>query len=129
VAEKIYLRGKINWDGYLNSDADSCLAIQTDDENLIFAEFFEENLLGKNVSVNYYISDKKLSREELEKQHLEKIFGVVDAECYPVYSDVTGYLWTEEKCRIGGHDLFEELFNYEGKYIDMEISIDERSEK
>ena len=129
MAEKIYLRGKINWNGYLSGEADDCTAIQTEDENIVFSQFFEENLLDKNVSVNYYISDEKLPREELEKKHIEKIFGIVDAECYPVYSDVTGYLWTEEKCIIGGHDLVEELNNYEGKYIDMEISIDERSEK
>lgn len=119
----IYLRGKINFNGFLSADADDCTAIQTEDENIIFAEFFKENLDNKQVSISYYISDKPLTRKELEKQHIDKIMGIVDASCYPVYSDVTGYLWTEEDCKIGGHNLLEEINNYEGKYIDMQIVI------
>lgn len=119
----IYLRGKINFNGYLSADANDCTAIQTEDENIIFAEFFEENLDNKQVSISYYISDKPLAREGLEKQYINKVMGIVDAGCYPIYSDITGYLWTEEDCIIGGHNLLEEINNYEGKYIDMQIVI------
>ena len=119
----IYLRGKINFNGYLTGDADDCTAIQTEDKNIIFAEFFEENLNNKQVSISYYISDKPLAREELEKQHIDKIMGIVESSCYPVYSDVTGYLWTEEECKVGGHNILNEINNYEGKYIDMQIVI------
>lgn len=120
---KYNLRGKINFEGFLTRDADECTAIQTEDENIIFAEFFEENLNNKQVSISYYISDKPLTREELEKQHIDKIMGIVKSSCYPVYSDITGYLWTEEDCKIGGHNLLKEINNYEGKYIDMQIVI------
>ena len=119
----IYLRGNINFEGFLTGDADDCTAIQTENENIIFAKFFEENLNNKQVSISYYISDKLLAREELEKQHINKIMGIVTSSCYPVYSDITGYLWTEEDCKIGGHNLLEEINNYEGKYIDMQIVI------
>ena len=129
MAEKIYLRGKINWNGYLNGDADDCTAIQTEDENIVFSQFFEENLLGKTVSINYYITDEMSLREDLEKQYIDKIYGIVEAECECMYTEITGYIGCRENCFVGGHDLLHELDNYEGKYIDMEISIDERSEK
>ena len=119
----IYLRGKINFDGCLSGDAEDCTAIQTEDENIIFAKFFEENLDNKQVSISYYISDKPLTREKLEKQYIDKIMGIVDASCYPVYSDITGYLWTEEECKVGGHNILNEINNFEGKYIDMKIVI------
>jgi hypothetical protein len=50
----------------------------------------------------------------------------VNATIYPVYSDITGYLWTEERIKINGHDLFEEINNYEGKHLDMVIEVKDK---
>lgn len=120
-----HIKGFINFGGFYTGDADDCLAIKDDYNNLVFAEFFEKNLDDKQVSINYYISDKALSREELEEQYIKKISGLVDATIYPVYSDVTGYLWTSEECKVGGHDLFKELCSYADKYIDMIIEVED----
>lgn len=121
--KEYHIKGIINFEGCIGGDSDSCLAIEDGEDNLVFAEFFEENLDDKQVSVNYYISDKPLPREELEEQYIKKISGLVDATIYPVYSDVTGYLWTTQECTVGGHDLFAELCHHEGKYVDMLIEV------
>lgn len=131
---KYRLTGYINNYGHLTQDADSCLAISerkdfyNGGDNLVFAEFFEENLENKQVSISYFIAEEETPREELEEQYLKKITGLVEASIYPVYSDVTGYLWTNEECKVGGHDLYEELQSYEGKYIDMAIEVLEKED-
>ena len=123
--ERYYLEGLINNDGYYSCEADSCLAIKGNEENTVLAEFFEDNFNGKEVYVRYYITDERLPLEETEEQYVKKISGVVEASIYPVYSDVTGYLWCEEAIEVNGHDLFEELYMYEGKYIHMIIEVKE----
>ena len=37
------------------------------------------------------------------------------------YSEITGYLWTDEVVKIGGHDLLKEFETHLGKYLYMEI--------
>ena len=49
------------------------------------------------------------------------MFGLVQASIYPVCSDITGYLWTHEKIKIDGHNLFEELDSHIGKFINILI--------
>lgn len=114
--------------GYCDSfyeDSGDCLVIQDEQNKIVLAEFFEENLNNKEVSIKYYISDEKFSTEEIEEKFIKKISGMVDASIYPVYSDVTGYLWTHEEIGVNGHDLFKELCSYDGKYIDMVIDVKE----
>ena len=130
--KKYRLTGYLNYNGILG-DSDSCLAVSENSEvfkdNLVISEFFENELNGKQIRLNYFISDKEIPREGLEEQYLKKISGLVDASIYPVYSDVTGYLWTEENCVVGGHNLYEELSNYVGKYLDMAIEVIEDKKK
>lgn len=35
--------------------------------------------------------------------------GIADTKYYHAYSDLTGYLWTTEKLKVGGHDVLEEI--------------------
>lgn len=44
-------------------------------------------------------------------------------EYYHRYSDYTGYLWTEEEFKCGGHDLLKILEGNMGKYIHIEIEL------
>jgi hypothetical protein len=83
----------------------------------------EEEIAGKQVSVRYWISNKKKTKEELQESFLKELFGVVDASYTPRYSETTGYLWTDEELNIGGHDLLSELRSYIGKFIFLEIDV------
>jgi hypothetical protein len=88
--------------------------------------FFENELYGKQVSVKYWISENEMTDEEIKENALLKIVGgEVDACKESAYSEYTGYLWTDATLNVGGHDLFAELTEKEGKYILMEINIHE----
>lgn len=120
-----HLTGIINFDGEYDEGCSST-AIRDGRDNIVLAEFFENNLDEKEVYIRYYITDEFIPTEKIEENFIKKISGIVDATIYPVYSDITGYLWTEEKIKINGHDLFEEIDNYEGKYLDMVIEVKDK---
>lgn len=122
MTKQIHLTGFINDEGRLDFDADSCLAVRNEKDNIIIAELFDNEFYGKEVTINYFISDKEMSREELDENYIKKLSGIIEADIYPVCSDVTGYLWTKEEIAINGHDLFGELESYLGKYLDMIIT-------
>ncbi len=87
------------------------------------AKILEEEINGKEVSVRYWISDTEKTKQELQEGFLKNLFGAIDAEYQDAYSDYTGYLWTDENLKIGGHDLLEELRSNLGKFIWLEIDV------
>lgn len=87
------------------------------------AEILQDKINGKEVSIRYWISNTEKPKQELQETFLKKLFGAVDAEYQDVYSDYTGYLWTDQNLKIGGHDLLEELLSYLGKFIYLEIDV------
>lgn len=84
---------------------------------------FMSLIANKVVTVRYYISDVPKTKQELRENQLLKISGSVDADYRDRYTEVTGYLWTDEKLKVGGHDLLSEISDNEGKYIYLEINI------
>lgn len=87
------------------------------------AYVFEEEIQGKQVSVRYWISDTEKTKEELDENMIMTLAGAVDADYGDRYSDIAGYLWTDEELHIGGHNLLSELRNYIGKFVYMEIEV------
>lgn len=87
------------------------------------AQILQDEINGREVSVRYWISDKEKTKEELQENFLKNLFGAVDAEYQDAYSDYTGYLWTDENLKIGGHDLLAELQSNLGKFIWLEIDV------
>jgi hypothetical protein len=95
-------------------------------------EWFEDNYLsswiegdidnhGSYLTVRYYITNKELSEDELNDEWIKTLEGFGDV-CYDMrYSDCTGYLWTDNKLNVGGHDLMEELESYIGRFLWLEI--------
>ena len=82
-----------------------------------------EYLCGKQVSVRYWITSEKQTKDEVNENFVKQIMGMADVEFEPVYSDITGYLWTNEDLYIGGHDLISELKSHIGKWLILEIDI------
>lgn len=76
---------------------------------------------GKLVSVRYWTSDEKMSKEKAQHEFLKTVMGFADVEYNMAYSECTGYLWTDESLKIGGHDLLDELYSKVGKYLILEI--------
>jgi hypothetical protein len=74
---------------------------------------------GDKVFVRYYLSDKEITLDQANRALIIKTCGgdidelefILDA-----YSEYTIMDYKEE-LKVGGHDLFEELEDYEGKYL------------
>lgn len=76
-----------------------------------------EYLCRKFVTVRYYISDKEVSIEQAEELLINSLFGIVNSDYGMRYSELTGYLWTDELLMVGGHNLLQELKTFDGKYL------------
>lgn len=102
-------------------DADDHTFITIDDANPL-AKTIEEHIhsYGSYLSVRYVISDEEI-KGDINEAVLKIIFGVGDADYHARYSEETGYLWTDEKLNVGGHDLLNQLIGSIGKYLVMEI--------
>jgi hypothetical protein len=99
----------------------------SDDE--VLAEILYEKFNRKTVTVRYFICPHKMTLGEAETRFLSELFGIgeidgeMDAEYNMFYSDITGYLWTDEGIVIGGHDLLEELYSHNGKYLILLVEV------
>lgn len=104
-----------------HGEADDILFITGHNDPL--AEIISEDIYrnGRFLTVRYFISDQKHSIEELQEDFIRKVMGVSDAKFCHRYSEITGYLWTDEKLKVGGHDLITELKSYENKFLYLEI--------
>lgn len=78
-----------------------------------------EVLKGSIVTVRYYISTEQRSEEELIEMTVRYYHGLADVDFRHRYSEITGYLWTNEDMIIGGHDLKNELYTdaLQGRYL------------
>lgn len=71
---------------------------------------------------SYHITDKIVPLGELEENMTRLSLGEdIDIGYYHHYSDLTGYLWTDENFVIGGHDLRQELASSIGKIVTIVI--------
>ncbi|MNO21509.1 hypothetical protein D3C76_112830 [compost metagenome] len=94
------------------------------------ADYFEQ-FVGKCVTVRYWVNDRALeSVDQAVELTLEEAFGqgAVHANCTHHWSEVTGYLYTTENAKVGGHDLIAELESWVGKFVLMEIKVHEGEE-
>ena len=86
------------------------------------------NLFGwgqRQVSVRYIIADKAITEEERLDAEIRQAVGEGKVRWGARYSELTGYLWTDEEVRIGGHDLIEELKDHVGKWCWLEVKVHE----
>lgn len=73
--------------------------------------------------------DTLIDIDNIEETKIMSMMGWVDSEYMHVYSDISGYLWTHETFRCGGHDIPAILENHLGEYIHMEIELYKKREK
>lgn len=114
---KVY-KGKIRIGTYYPND--EALFVGEDSEP--FIELWKYDFANRQqVSVRYWISESNKTLEQLQENQLLSISGASEADYGDRYSDITGYLWTDQDLKIGGHDLFNELIGHVGKYLYMEV--------
>lgn len=105
-------------------DADDILFLSSVSDPL--AEELQDRISRKTVSVRYWITDQECSKEEAQTEFLKSLFGATNCNFGSCYSETTGYLWTDEEVKIGGHDLIQELHSHVGKWLILEIEIHEQ---
>jgi hypothetical protein len=76
---------------------------------------------GRYASVRYWTAEVPLPDDALIESAVRAVLGEADARYKSAYSEVTGYLWTDEDINVGGHDLLEELKAQAGRYLLLEI--------
>lgn len=77
----------------------------------------------RKVSVRYWISEEERTLEQLEENQVMQVMGDAKARYGDRYSDLTGYLWTDEELNIGGHNLLKEFRSGLGKWLYLEITV------
>jgi hypothetical protein len=102
-------------------DSEEVLFLGEDEQPL--AEYLEYKITYKKVSCRYWITDKEVTRDQAQNQFLKTLFGNAKAEFHARYSEMTGYLWTDEELKIGGHNLMNELKSHAGSWLILEIDI------
>lgn len=91
---------------------------------------------GRQCTVRYWLCEKECTKDEAQEDFLQHLMGLADTKFGAHYSDVTGYLWTDEKVKVGGHDLIAELSSHAerkdwggnlipGRWLILEIDTDE----
>lgn len=91
---------------------------------IINGAFADEFPSYAKVSVRYAIGltdDWPGTLDEVAADTIAILEGQAKASYYDRYSDLTGYLWTTEEAKVGGHDLIAILNNNVGKYLWMEV--------
>ena len=78
---------------------------------------------GRTIYVRWWFSDKQASKEELSTEVAENVLGASELEFGARYSEVTGYLWTDNEFKVGGHDLNVELGSLRGKWVHLELDV------
>lgn len=85
----------------------------------------------RRLTVVYHITDEAHTEDELTMMLITKLCGVsVSSTEYQInyhhrYSELTGYLWTDEDIVVGGHDIMRELTSFIGKWCFMIVTIHE----
>ena len=121
--------GRIKYELNKSGDHYLLLLIQKDGFPIdLINSFSALSTLNDNpdMSVSYHLSDEEITEQEAIKKLIEKLYGKVEAEYtsenyqYSSWTKGTNYYNT---LIIGGHSLYNELYDKEGKYIILIIEI------
>jgi hypothetical protein len=111
--------------GYIaeHDQADATDVLYLTGVNDPLADAVEDDIdsFGRYLTVRYFITDVERSAEELDEALAKQVIGYGKAEFHHRYSEITGYLWTDEELKVGGHDLLDELRSHKGKFVHLEI--------
>lgn len=90
--------------------------------DIIVAEWADENLQGKQITLHWWIADREEPDDLIKREALEQAIGKADIEWGARYSEVTGYLWTDEEFKVGGHDMIARLKSEVGSHLLLEVT-------
>lgn len=71
--------------------------------------------------MSYAISDVPVDPSAVAEDAILGYYGLVERKFDVYSSDTSGYLWTDEEFRIGGHSVIDILKGNIGRYVHLEI--------
>lgn len=74
-------------------------------------------------SIQMLTGSTPIEADHIDETKVVSMMGEVESEYYHRYSDYTGYLWTDEMFKCGGHDIPQIMLSHIGEYIHMEIEL------
>jgi hypothetical protein len=107
-----------------NGHESDILFLDNDIENPLASNIYDDIIdNGNYLSVCYYIYsvDAQKDIDALEVDFFKSLYGYGEIDYEVRYSEPTGYLWTDEKIKVGGHDLLKEFKSAIGKWIWLKI--------
>lgn len=118
---KIIYRGLLCYAS--NGEEDALLGLMGDDYKVkILAKEVKDNLhYGYNLTVRYFVTDSPVPPDDIEIELIKTMSGYGNIKYNMRYSDITGYLWTDEDLNVGGHNLLYELSSNIGKWLHLEV--------
>lgn len=75
------------------------------------------------VNIQMLTGDSPIDMDHIDETKVVSMIGDVKSHYYHRYSEISGYLWTEEVFKCGGHDLKQILESHHGEYIHIEIEL------
>lgn len=95
--------------------------------NIALVKELNEILYRKQVTVRYMVSEDPITNaNDLLNLYSEGFVthqGAGSCSFSHAYSELTGYLWTDESLEVGGHDLLKELDINVNKYLHLEVEV------
>jgi len=90
-----------------------------------FTKEMEDKCSWRNnyASIQILTGDTPIDIDHIDETKVVSMEGDVESRYYHRYSDYTGYLWTEEDFKCGGHNIPKILQSHLGEYIYMEIEL------
>jgi hypothetical protein len=120
AARKVY-RGFLSLGS--NGEDEQVLRLGDPEDSGWLAETVMEDMEkhGNVLTVRYFITKEFIPEDRVIPELLKTHAGWGDAKYAMVYTEMTGYIYTAEDLRVGGHDLLAELKNNLGKFCQLEI--------
>lgn len=124
MSENILIEGWLREERVENGEYHEALVVDDDSpqRDQPLAERFED-LRRKQVTIRYWVCGQKCTQDEATDYFLRSVMGFCEADFGARYSELTGYLWTDEYLKVGGHDIIEELRSNVGKWLILEIEV------
>jgi hypothetical protein len=81
--------------------------------NNLFNELYYKCSSQKGLSahVSYSVTDEYMNEDQLTENMLRVLYGAADAKYSHHFSDLTGYLWTDEIFVVNNHDVYAEIMS------------------
>ena len=74
-------------------------------------------------NVRMAFSESPIDPHVVAEAAIMSYYGMVEKEFFVHYSEMTGYLWTDEEFKVGDHSLIDILNSHIGEYVHMEMEL------